>query len=69
MGERDALHVTSLRWRNVAQAGVVYFAVVFVVAFAIGVVRTLLLAPRIGDVRAVLLEAPIIIGRSWIVSA
>jgi hypothetical protein len=60
--------MTSSRWRNVAQAGAVYFAVVFVVAFAIGVVRTLFIAPRIGDVRAVLLESPIIIGLSWIVA-
>jgi hypothetical protein len=68
MGEHNAPHVTSAHWRKIGQAGAVYFAVVFVVAFAIGIVRTLVIAPRIGAVNAVLLEAPLIIGLSWLVS-
>ncbi|WP_309643468.1 hypothetical protein [Phenylobacterium sp.] len=44
-----------------------YFIVVFVCAFAVGVVRVLAIAPRIGEIGAVLLEAPIVLGLSWIV--
>jgi hypothetical protein len=45
-----------------------YFALVFVVAFALGVVRTLLLAPRMGPFRAVAIEVPIILAVSWVVA-
>lgn len=48
-------------------AGAVYFAIVFACAFAVGTVRVLVIAPRIGDISAVLLEAPIIITLSWFV--
>ncbi|MBY0521448.1 MAG: hypothetical protein K2P79_13595 [Sphingomonas sp.] len=40
-------------------AGAVYFAAVFVVAFALGTVRTLWLAPAIGTTAAVLTELPL----------
>ena len=49
-------------------AGGSYFAIVFAVAFAVGVVRVLVVAPRLGEVGAVLLEAPIILTLSWFVS-
>lgn len=42
-------------------AGTVYFAMVFVAAFAFGVVRTLLLEPRIGETLAVSVEIPFLI--------
>ena len=49
-------------------AGSAYFAGVFAVAFALGVLRTVVIAPRLGAVLAVLLEAPILLGVSWGVS-
>ena len=44
--------------RSVLRAGVVYFAVVFATGFALGTVRTLWLAPALGERRAELLETP-----------
>lgn len=48
------------------KAGTAYFALVFTAGFALGVVRVLLLAPRIGIFFAVLLELPVILTVSWI---
>lgn len=44
-----------------------YFGIVFAVGFALGTVRTLILAPRIGDVGAVAIELPIILLAAWLV--
>lgn len=52
---------------NALTAGVVYFAVVFCAAFALGVLRTLVIAPAIGEMAAVLIEVPIVLALSWIV--
>lgn len=46
-------------------AAAVYFAIVFSLAFALGIVRTLLVAPRTGDLIAVLIETPPILLISW----
>ena len=43
-----------------------YFAAVFTVGFLLGVARTLLIAPRTGDLPAVALELPIILAVSWV---
>ena len=40
------------------RSGAVYFAIVFLVGFALGALRTLVMAPRLGDTLAVLLERP-----------
>jgi hypothetical protein len=50
------------------KAGGVYMAAVFVVAFLLGTVRVLFLAPLVGPVIAVLVEAPVILTVSWLVS-
>lgn len=42
-----------------------YWALVFAAAFALGVVRTLWLAPRIGDLAAVACEVPVTLAISW----
>jgi hypothetical protein len=51
--------------RRAIVAGLAYFAVVFAFAFAIGVVRVLLVAPRLGETVAVLLELPLVLAASW----
>ncbi len=45
-----------------------YFALTFAVGFALGVVRTLLVAPRIGEVGAVLIEVPFILFVSFFIA-
>lgn len=49
------------------KAGVAYFALIFTVGFALGTVRVLVLAPRVGPLWAVIAEAPVILIASWIV--
>jgi hypothetical protein len=51
------------------QAGAAYCAVVFLCGFVLGAARVLIVAPHIGEIAAVLLEAPIILSVSWVVSA
>lgn len=50
-------------------AGTAYVAIVFLIAFALGTVRVLLVAPRLGPTVAVLLETPLILAVSWWASA
>lgn len=47
-------------------AGIVYFTVVFAVGFALGTLRTLWIAPSVGNLLAVLIELPFILGASWL---
>lgn len=49
------------------KAGLAYFSIVFAIGFALGAVRTLVFAPRMGELRAVLLELPIVLTASWLV--
>lgn len=48
--------------------GLLYFLVVFTIAFATGVARVLLVAPRLGPMPAVMLEVPLLVVASWIVA-
>lgn len=48
------------------KAGLGYFAIVFAVAFAVGTLRVLVLAPRLGGMLAVAMELPVILVVSWI---
>jgi hypothetical protein len=47
---------------------IAYFATVFAFAFAMGVARTLVIAPLIGATAAVLLEVPILLAASWVIA-
>lgn len=47
-------------------AGAFYFALVFAAGFALGAIRTLLLAPRIGDLAAVAIELPVMLAVAWL---
>ena len=50
------------------KAGASYFAIVYLVAFVLGAARFLVVAPRVGETIAVLMETPIILTVSWIAS-
>ena len=49
------------------RAGAAYFAIVFAIAFVLGSLRVLFVAPRVGELGAVLIEGPIILAVSWVV--
>jgi hypothetical protein len=49
-------------------AGLAYFGCVFAVGFALGVLRTVLIVPLLGETVAVAIELPIILPVAWIVS-
>jgi hypothetical protein len=53
---------------TVIRTGFIYFAAVFAVAFGLGVLRTLVVAPAVGATLAVLLEIPLLLVTSWIVA-
>jgi hypothetical protein len=48
------------------RAGLVYFLLVFGAGFVFGVVRTLLVVPRLGAPRAELLETPLMLVAIWL---
>lgn len=50
------------------QAGCLYFALVFVIGFALGIVRTSLLVPRFGVRYSELLELPFMVAVSYLVA-
>ncbi len=46
-------------------AGAAYFAMVFAAGFVLGAIRTLWLAPALGEVAAVLIEIPFMLAIAW----
>jgi len=48
-------------------AGALYAIVVFSIGFILGTIRVLLLAPRLGETTAVIIEAPIMLAASWFI--
>lgn len=52
--------------KNAVKAGLLYFAGVFALAFLLGGVRMMLLVPAIGELLAVLVETPVILGFAWL---
>ncbi len=49
------------------KAGALYAIVVLSIGFILGTIRVLLLAPRLGETTAVIIEAPIMLAVSWFV--
>jgi hypothetical protein len=47
------------------RAGALYFALVFATGFGLGGVRTIFLAPAVGELAAVAVEVPIILTVAW----
>lgn len=52
-----------------ATAAFIYFAAIFAAGFALGVVRYIFLEPRFGELAAVAIELPFMLGLSWIICA
>ena len=46
----------------------VYVATVFAAAFVLGALLVLVVAPRLGELAAVALEVPVVLGLSWLVA-
>ena len=53
--------------RAALAAGVRYFLAVFALGFALGTLRTLFLAPRLGETVAVLIELPVMLTAAWLI--
>lgn len=49
----------------VLRHALVYLAAIFALGFVLGTVRTLSLAPAVGQLAAVALELPVMLGASW----
>src|SRR5215469_7339785 len=49
------------------KAGALYSIIAFLIGFILGTIRVLLVAPRLGETTAVIVEAPIILAASWLV--
>ena len=49
------------------KAGALYSIIVFLIGFILGTIRVLLVAPRLGETAAVIIEAPIMLAASWFV--
>ena len=49
------------------KAGALYAIIVFLIGFVLGTIRVLVVAPRLGETIAVILEAPVILAASWFV--
>ena len=50
------------------KAGVLYFLAVFAAGFVFGTIRTLWIEPAVGELAAVLLEAPVMLALSYFVA-
>jgi ABC-type uncharacterized transport system permease subunit len=55
-----------MRSSSAVLAGALYFAIVFAAGFALGALRTLFIAPAVGETGAVLLEIPLMLAMAWL---
>ena len=63
----ETVHDPSRTVFRATKAGALYAIVVFSIGFILGTIRVLLLAPRLGETTAVIVEAPIMLAASWFV--
>ena len=54
--------------RSAPAAAAAYAALIFAAGFVLGSLRVLVLAPRLGEVVAVLVEVPVMLALSWLVA-
>jgi hypothetical protein len=52
--------------RSEVKAALAYLTIVFSAAFLLGTLRVLVLVPWLGEMRAILLEVPVVLGISWV---
>ncbi len=60
---------TGLRGRprlRATVAGLAYVGLVFAAGFVLGILRVLIVIPRVGEIAAVLIELPFLLGLSWL---
>lgn len=62
------LRFRPIGWAACAKAGFLYASSAFAIGFVFGAIRVLQVAPRLGETVAVLLEAPFMLGVSWMLS-
>ena len=65
---KPVVNYRPLRWRpgiRCIWAGAVYTLSTYLIAFGVGAIRVLLVAPRVGPIIAVSLEAPVVLLASW----
>jgi hypothetical protein len=55
------------RLLRATEAGAFYAVIVFLIGFILGSIRVLLVVPRLGEMIAVIIEAPLILAASWFV--
>jgi hypothetical protein len=67
LGRKGSFTTAPLRLLRATKAGALYVIIVFVIGFILGTIRVLLLAPRLGETTAVIIEAPIMLAASWFV--
>lgn len=53
--------------KRAVAAGLAYFGIIFALGFVLGVLRTLFVLPLVGEMAAIIIELPIILGLAWIV--
>lgn len=49
------------------KAGCLYFCAVFAIGFVLGVLRTVFVAPSLGETFAVAIELPVILSLAWVI--
>jgi hypothetical protein len=67
LDEAGSITIAPVRLLRATEAGALYAVIVFLIGFILGSIRVLLLAPRLGETIAVIIEAPVILAASWFV--
>lgn len=57
--------IVSPKLATAIRAGAAYFGIVFAIGFVLGTIRVMLIIPRVGELAAVCIEAPVLLSLSW----